>query len=72
MVKDSTIQIQFNGKLMDVPPGASIADLLDSAEMRSKLVAVERNLEIVPREMHAETIVAPGDVIEAVTLVGGG
>lgn len=57
---------------MDVPAGMTIAQLLESAEIRSKLVAVEVNLEIVPREQHANHQVADGDSIEAVTLVGGG
>ncbi len=71
-MSDSTIQVHFNGKQLDVPSGSTIADLLELAEIRSKLVAVEVNLEIVPRELHAVTIVATGDVVEAVTLVGGG
>lgn len=71
-MSESKIQIQFNGKQWAVPRGATIADLLEIAEIRSKLVAVEVNLEIVPREQHAATQVAAGDVIEAVTLVGGG
>jgi len=71
-VSDPKIQIQFNGKAMEVPAGSTIADLLEVAQMRSKLVAVEQNLEIVPREVHAQTTVDTGDVIEAVTLVGGG
>lgn len=52
--------------------GTTIAQLLESAGIRSKLVAVERNLEIVPREEHATCRVAERDVVEAVTLVGGG
>lgn len=71
-MSDAKIQIQFNGKAMDVPAGSTITDLLEVAQMRSQLVAVEQNLEIVPREMHAQTTVDAGDVIEAVTLVGGG
>lgn len=71
-MSDPKIQIQFNGKAMDVPAGSTIADLLEVAQMRSKLVAVEQNLEIIPRELHAQTTVGTGDVIEAVTLVGGG
>lgn len=66
------ITIRFNGQSMDVPAGMTIAQLLESAEIRSKLVAVEVNLEIVPSEQHANHQVADGDSIEAVTLVGGG
>ena len=69
---DSSISIQFNGQAVDVPQGTTIAQLLETAEIRSKLVAVEVNLDIVPRERHAQHAVSEGDVIEAVTLVGGG
>lgn len=68
----SKIAVQFNGKPMDVRAGSTIAELLEAAEIRSKLVAVEVNLEIVPREKHADFQVSAGDSIEAVTLVGGG
>ena len=67
-----SLQLQFNGKPLSVPVESTIADLLDSVGMRAKLVAVERNQEIVPRELYATTTVDAGDVIEAVTLVGGG
>ncbi len=66
------ITIHFNGQPMQVPYGISIVELLSLAEIRSRLVAVEVNLEIVPREQHSERRVNAGDTIEAVTLVGGG
>ena len=68
----TTLSIQFNGQSIDVPSGTTIATLLRDAEIRRKLVAVEVNLEIIPRERHEEYVVCEGDVIEAVTLVGGG
>ncbi len=68
----SNITLQFNGQSMEVPAGTNIEQLLLLGEIRSRLVAVEVNLEIVPREQHATHCVAAGDVIEAVTLVGGG
>jgi sulfur carrier protein len=68
----SPITIQFNGLPLQVPTGTTIEQLLALAEIRSRLVAVEVNLEIVPREQHAAQQVLAGDVIEAVTLVGGG
>ncbi len=66
------ITIEFNGQPFDVSPGTTIDQLLILAEIRSRLVAVEVNREIVPRAQHTSTRVAAGDVIEAVTLVGGG
>ena len=52
--------------------GTTIAQLLEHAGIRSKLVAVEVNLEIVPHEEHTAHQVRAGDTIEVVTLVGGG
>ncbi|MCA9131742.1 MAG: sulfur carrier protein ThiS [Planctomycetales bacterium] len=66
------ITIQFNGQPLDVPPETSLSELLALAEIRSQVVAVEVNREIVPRSEHGQYQVAAGDVIEAVTLVGGG
>ena len=37
-----------------------------------KFVAVERNRDVVPQSRHAETVLAAGDELEVVTLVGGG
>lgn len=66
------LTIEFNGQSFEVPPGTTIEQLLVMAEIRSRLVAVEVNQEIVPRALHASRCVAAGDTIEAVTLVGGG
>ncbi|MFO0941777.1 MAG: sulfur carrier protein ThiS [Pirellulales bacterium] len=67
-----TIEITFNGRSMQVPADCTISKLLELAQMRSKLVAVEVNMEIVPKGQHDTHLVQPGDAIEAVTLVGGG
>ena len=71
-MSEASIRIQFNGSEVVVPAGATITELLEQAEIRSHLVAVEVNEHIVPRELHSATQVTHGDVIEAVTLVGGG
>lgn len=68
----SAIQVQFNGKPVELELPTTIANLLVQAEIRSQLVAVEVNGEIIPREQHAEHQLADGDIVEAVTLVGGG
>ncbi len=68
----ATIEIQFNGQLLQVPHGTTIARLLEIARIRTEVVAVELNQEIVSRSAHANTIVHAGDSVEAVTLVGGG
>ena len=51
---------------------ATIAALVDELGLDRRKVAVERNLEIVPRSLHAATPLAAGDRIEIVQFVGGG
>lgn len=67
-----TMQISVNGRPQDVEPETTVASLLALLELDPRQLAVERNLELVPRGDHATTQLAPGDRVEVVTLVGGG
>jgi thiamine biosynthesis protein ThiS len=66
------MQIVLNGAPREINSALSIAGLLAELKIESKHVAVEVNLELVPRARHAERLLAPGDRLEIVTLVGGG
>ena len=66
------MQITVNGKPREVESGATVASLLELLGLEPRGLAVERNLELVPRANHAQTPLAPGDRLEVVTLVGGG
>jgi sulfur carrier protein len=66
------MKITVNGEAREVAAGASISDLLRELSVMQPHVAVERNLEVVPRAEHADTELSEGDRIEVVTLVGGG
>ncbi len=66
------IEITLNGDSRTVADGTSIADLLQELNHDSRYLAVERNRELVPRRQHAACQLQPGDVVEIVTLVGGG
>ncbi len=66
------MQLFVNGEAREVAEGATVADLLDSIGLRPKQVAVEVNLELVPRTRHDEHLLRAGDRMEVVTLVGGG
>ncbi len=72
MCADGTISIRVNGEHRRVNAGISYAELALELGLEPTRVAVERNLEIVPRSTLAEMIVADGDEIEIVTFVGGG
>lgn len=65
------INITLNGEPRSIAP-CSIAQLCTAIELDPKKVAVERNLEIVPRSTLADVMLADGDVLEIVHFVGGG
>ncbi len=65
------IGIRVNGEERRVA-AATVAALLAELGLPAQKVAVERNLEIVPRSLYAETRLAPGDAIEIVHFIGGG
>jgi sulfur carrier protein len=66
------IELIVNGEPYEVPPGTTIAALLARLQMQPRLVAVERNRDLVPRGQHAACTLEAGDRLEIVTLVGGG
>ncbi|MBW7945812.1 MAG: sulfur carrier protein ThiS [Sphingomonadaceae bacterium] len=67
-----TISITVNGEPRRIAPGASIAALVAELDLDPTRVAVERNLEIVPKSAYAEVALADGDRLEIVHFVGGG
>lgn len=66
------LHLTVNGQDRELAEGTTVADLLLQLKLDPRMLAVERNLELVPRARHAETELAAGDRIEVVTLVGGG
>jgi thiazole synthase len=69
---ESIVQITLNGERRDVPVPLSVAGLLRHLGLKPEHVAVEVNNDVVRRSKQAETMIAPDDVLEVVTLVGGG
>jgi sulfur carrier protein len=66
------VRITLNGAEREVEAGTTIAQLIDTITKDRSRVAVERNRAIAPRATWEEAVVADGDEIEVVTLVGGG
>jgi thiazole synthase len=69
---DGTVTITVNGEHKRVVAGLSLADLANQLGLVPEKVAVERNLEVVPRSTLAQVQVEDGDEIEIVHFVGGG
>ena len=66
------MKLTINGELVEVPDSLTIRGLLEHLGLTSGPVAVEQNLEVVPRASHEVTAVNDGDRTEVVHFVGGG
>lgn len=66
------MSITVNGEPRDVAEGTTVAMLLADLKLNPRFLAVELNRELVPRAEHAHRVLAAGDKLEIVTLVGGG
>lgn len=72
MERTETIAIVVNGEPQSAVNGATVSQLLETLGLHAGRVAIERNLEILPRSEWARTQVARGDRYEIVQFVGGG
>jgi len=66
------VEIVVNGRAREVAIRTTVAMLLAQLDVTGPGVAVEVNRELVPRSRHADHVLAEGDRLEVVTLVGGG
>jgi sulfur carrier protein len=62
----------INGLEQELRPDMTVADVVRDLALEGKRIAVERNGDIVPRSLHTQTRIAPGDRLEIVVAVGGG
>jgi thiamine biosynthesis protein ThiS len=72
MSLDDSLAVRVNGEHRRVPGGISLVELLNELGLDPHRVAVERNLEIVPRSTLEQVRVEDGDDYEIVHFVGGG
>ena len=66
------MQLTINGETRAFADVTDVAGLVAALGLDTRKVAVERNLEIVPRSAYAQTPIAEGDRIEIVHFIGGG
>ena len=72
MSLDGSLGIRVNGEHRRVPGGISVAEMVTGLGLDPLRVAVERNLEVIPRSLLAKVCVEDGDDYEIVHFVGGG
>lgn len=66
------MRVIVNGEERQVAPGTTVADLIREVGLANAACAAEVNRELVPRRNHTNTVLAEGDRVELVSLVGGG
>ena len=66
------MEITLNGKKFNLETGSNIVNLIDKLDLNADKLAIERNLEIVPKSKFAMTIIKEGDRLEIVHFIGGG
>ena len=64
--------VTINGERREVPEGLSVLALIEHLGMNNGRIAIERNLDILPRTQWKETQVQGNDSFEIVHFVGGG
>ena len=65
-------ELTINGKSVTLEPGTTVSKFLASKGLQERLVVVELNESILPRDDYASTVLATGDRVEIVHFVGGG
>nr|WP_204602345.1 sulfur carrier protein ThiS [Paremcibacter congregatus] len=66
------IEVTINGDIHKTEAGQNLAQLLEGLQLDPLKVAVERNLEIVPKTTYQNVTVENGDRLEIVHFIGGG
>jgi len=66
------LRITLNGEPYELDEPITVVDLLLQLSIDPRRVAVEHNLEILKRQLFADTLVHNGDRVEIVNFVGGG
>lgn len=71
-ISPTSAQITLNGGQRPLANLTMVSDLIAELKLDPRKVAIERNLEIVPRSEYATTPIMDGDAIEVVGFIGGG
>lgn len=69
---DRKVEITLNGAAHAIAGPVSVGELVRGLGLDARKVAVERNLEIVPRSVYDRAEIKNGDRLEIVQFIGGG
>jgi thiamine biosynthesis protein ThiS len=66
------IELTVNGEVCKVAAPVTLAAYLEALGLRPRMIVVEHNREIVPRDRYAEVELRGGDTLEIVQMMAGG
>lgn len=66
------MRVRINGKERELPSATTLLQLLQERGLDPRMVVVEYNYEIIPRERYGEIVLREGDNLEIVQMVAGG
>ncbi|MAK57535.1 MAG: thiamine biosynthesis protein ThiS [Rhizobiales bacterium] len=66
------MNIVLNGEKINIADSLNVMGLIELYELPASKVAVERNLEIVPKSAYVTTMLKENDKVEIVHFIGGG
>ena len=64
--------MKVNGEIFEFREGMTVSNLIAEMGFSEAMVAVELNLDILPRDSFSSTVLKGNDCIEVVRFVGGG
>ncbi|MFJ4394917.1 sulfur carrier protein ThiS [Pseudomonas sp. NPDC089396] len=66
------MEVEINGVAQRLPADIDLAQLLVRLKLQERRLAIEYNLEVVPRSEYAQVRLKQGDRVEIVNAIGGG
>jgi len=66
------MQLTINGKHVELAQPMTIREFLASKALHERMVVVEHNREIVPRDRYGDVVIGAGDHLEIVQMMAGG
>lgn len=66
------IDVEVNGERLQLPQDSTVDQLIQTMALTEQRLAVELNLDVIPRSQYSKQRLQPGDRVEIVHAIGGG
>ena len=66
------MKFNLNGEFVEIEGILTVESIINKYNLDSRKIAVEKNMEIVPRSTFSKTEISEGDNIEIIHFIGGG